>query len=55
MFGRLIESGSRQSVFGGYAFAAVLMLAAAGVAALFAIPAERKPLEQVARPLSATD
>jgi MFS family permease len=53
IFGRLIESGSRQSVFSGYAFAAVLMLAAAAVAALFAQPAERKPLEQVARPLSA--
>jgi hypothetical protein len=53
VFGKLIESGSRESVFGGYAFAAVLMLAAAIVAALFAVPAERKSLEEVARPLSA--
>ncbi len=53
IFGRLIESGSRQSVFAGYAFAAVLMLAASAVAALFAVPAERKPLELVAKPLSA--
>ncbi len=53
VFGKLIESGSRASVATGYAFAAVLMLAAAGVAARFAAPAERKPLEQVARPLSA--
>jgi MFS family permease len=53
IFGRLIESGSRESVFMGYVFAAVLMLAAAAIAALFAQPAERKPLELVARPLSA--
>ena len=55
IFGRLIESGSRESVFLGYAFAAVLMLAAAAVAALFAVPAERRPLELVARPLSAAE
>ena len=53
VFGKLIESGSRQSVLGGYLFAAVLMLAAAVVAARYAVPAERKPLEQVATPLSA--
>jgi len=53
VFGRLVESGSRQSVFGGYVFAALLMFAASFVAARFAVPAERKPLEQVARPLSA--
>ncbi len=53
VFGKLIESGSRQSIFGGYVFAAILMLAAAIVAARFAVAAERKPLEQVATPLSA--
>ena len=53
VFGQLIESGSRNSVFLGYGFAAALMLAAAIVAALFAVPAERRPLEEVARPLSA--
>jgi MFS family permease len=53
VFGKLIESGSRQSVFAGYAFAALLMLAASFVAARYAIRAERKPLEQVATPLSA--
>jgi hypothetical protein len=52
-FGKLIESGSRQSVFGGYVFAAALMFAASFVAARFGVPAERKPLEQVATPLSA--
>ncbi len=34
VFGRLIESGSRQSIFGGYVFAALLMFAASLVAAL---------------------
>ena len=53
IFGKLIESGSRQSIFGGYVFAACLMFAAAVVAWLYAINAERKPLEQVAAPLSA--
>jgi MFS family permease len=53
VFGKLIESGSRQSIFGGYVFAAVLMFAAAFVAARYAVAAERKPLEQVAPPLSA--
>ena len=53
LFGLLIQSGSRASVFSGYAFGAVLMLGAALAAALGAVRAERKPLEEVARPLSA--
>ena len=53
VFGKLIESGSRESIFAGYLFAAVLMFLAAFVAARFAVKAERKPLEQVATPLSA--
>jgi MFS family permease len=53
VFGKLIESGSRQSIFGGYVFAALLMFVAAIVAALYAVNAERKPLEEVAKPLSA--
>jgi MFS family permease len=53
IFGKLIASGSRESVFAGYAFAAALMLCAALIAALFAIRAERKSLEHVATPLSA--
>jgi MFS family permease len=53
VFGRLVESGSRESVFGGYVFAAALMFAASFVAVRYAVPAERKPLEQVATPLSA--
>jgi MFS family permease len=53
IFGRLIESGSRQAIFGGYVFAALLMFAAAVIAWLYAINAERKSLEEVAAPLSA--
>ena len=53
--GHLIETGSRQSVFAGYALGALLMLAAAVVAARWGIAAERRPLEDVARPLASVD
>ncbi|MBV8472799.1 MAG: MFS transporter [Hyphomicrobiales bacterium] len=53
LFGLLIASGSRESVFAGYVVAALLMLVGALVAALFAVDAERRPLEEVATPLSA--
>jgi MFS family permease len=53
LFGILIDTGSRGSVFAGYLFGAVLMLAAAFIAARFAIRAERQPLETIARPLTA--
>jgi len=53
--GHLIDTGSRDSVFVGYLVGAILMLVAAGVAAFKAAAAERKPLEEVARPLSASD
>jgi MFS family permease len=55
LMGYLVESGSRVSVFWGYALGAALMLAAAAVAARWGVAAERKPLEQVARPLAAVD
>ncbi|SDF78879.1 MFS transporter [Bosea robiniae] len=55
LFGILIDTGSRGSVFGGYLLGAALMLAAAAIAARFAIRAERQPLESVARPLNAVD
>jgi MFS family permease len=55
LFGVLIETGSRMSVFGGYLFGAVLMLAAAAVMWRWGIAAERKPLETVCRPLAAVD
>ena len=52
LFGVLIDTGSRTSVFGGYLFGAALMIAAAMVAWRYAVAAERKPLEQIARPLA---
>jgi len=55
LFGVLIDTGSRMSLFGGYLLAATLMLAAALIAFRFAIAAERRPLEAVATPLSAAD
>ena len=55
LFGALIDTGSRMSLFGGYLFGAALMLAAALIAFRFGVAAERKPLEAVATPLSATD
>ena len=55
LFGHLIDTGSRWSVFGGYLFGAVLMIVAAVVAFRYAVPAERKPLEAVSRPLAAVD
>jgi MFS family permease len=55
VFGWLVASGSRPSVFAGYLFAAVLMAAAAWVAARYAVKAERLPLEMVATPLSAAE
>jgi MFS family permease len=52
LFGALIATGSRASVFAGYLLGSALMLAAALVAARHAVAAERKPLESVARPLA---
>jgi MFS family permease len=53
LFGLLIESGSRNALFTGYLIAATLMCAAAAVAVVLGVDAERRPLEQVAPPLSA--
>jgi MFS family permease len=55
LFGILIDTGSRNSVFGGYLFGASLMVAAAFVQLRWGTAAERKPLEAVARPLSFVD
>jgi MFS family permease len=55
LFGALIDTGSRWSVFAGYLLGSVLMLAAALIAACFCVAAERKPLEAIARPLAAAD
>ncbi len=53
LYGVLIDSGNRGSLFWGYVGAAALMCAAAVVALLIGVDAERKSLETVARPLSA--
>ena len=55
LMGFLIETGSRQRVFAGYLLGAVLMVAAAVVAFLWGVAAERKSLEEVARPLVSAD
>jgi MFS family permease len=52
LFGALLDTGSRGSVFAGYLFGALLMVVAAGVAWRYAVAAERKSLESVARPLA---
>jgi MFS family permease len=55
LFGVLIDTGSRMSVFGGYLLGAALMIAAGLVAWRWGVAAERKPLEAVARPLTFID
>jgi MFS family permease len=55
LFGALIDTGSRASLFGGYLLGAGLMLAAGLIAARYGVAAERKSLEAVATPLSAAD
>ncbi len=55
LFGALIDTGSRLSVFGGYLFGAALMILAGCVAWRWGVAAERKPLEMVARPLTFID
>ena len=55
LFGALIDTGSRWSLFVGYLVGSLLMLAAALIAARFAVAAERKSLESISRPLAAAD
>ncbi len=55
VFGALIGTGSRSNVFLGYLFGAALMLAAGLIQARWGVAAERRPLEEVARPLSSAD
>lgn len=55
LFGALIETGSRDSVFAGYLLGAAIMLFAGIVQAVWGVAAERRALEDVARPLSAAD
>ncbi|MFO1110647.1 MAG: MFS transporter [Bradyrhizobium sp.] len=55
LFGALIDTGSRASVFAGYLFGAALMVAAAIVAWRYCVAAERRSLESVARPLAVVE
>ncbi|MDQ8727198.1 MFS transporter [Bradyrhizobium sp. LHD-71] len=55
LFGVLIDTGSRMSVFGGYLLGSALMIGAAFLAWRLCIDSERKPLEDVARPLAAVE
>jgi hypothetical protein len=52
IFGALIASGSKTNVFYGYLVGAGMMIAAGVVAAFLAVPAERRSLEEVARPFT---
>lgn len=52
LFGWLIETGSRGSVFAGYLLGSLLMLVAAVIAWRYGVAAERRALEDVAPPLS---
>jgi MFS family permease len=52
LFGALIDTGSRLSVFIGYLIGSILMIGAAIIQARFGVAAERQPLEAVARPLA---
>jgi len=53
LFGWLIESGSRMSVAAGYGVGAALAVLAGLLALRYAVDAERKALEDVAKPLGA--
>ena len=55
LFGALIDTGSKGSLFAGYLLGAGLTLAAGLIAARYGVAAERKSLEDVATPLSAAD
>jgi MFS family permease len=52
LFGALIETGERINVLYGYLIGAALMIIAAVTQAMWGVAAERRSLEQVARPLS---
>ncbi|HEX7727143.1 MAG TPA: MFS transporter [Rhizomicrobium sp.] len=52
LFGALIDTGSRDSVFAGYCLGSALMIAAALIGWRYGVAAERRPLESVASPLA---
>lgn len=53
LFGALIDTGSRVSIFYGYLLGGLLMIMAGGTEAVLGVSAERRALEDVAPPLSA--
>jgi MFS family permease len=53
LFSKLISSGSRPALFGGYLLGAVLMLAGAGTEFKLGVDAERQSLESVSEPIQA--
>ena len=53
IFGQLIGTGERGSLFGGYLVAAGLMVVAALVELIIGVRAERRSLESIAAPLTA--
>jgi fucose permease len=55
LFGALIDTHSRISIFMGYLLGSALMIGAAIVEWCWGVAAERKGLESVARPLTFTD
>jgi len=55
LFGALIGTGEPAAIAWGYAAGAALMLVAAGVELWLGVAAERRALEDVARPLSCVD
>jgi MFS family permease len=55
LFGALLDTGSRNSVFAGYLLGAGLMIAAAVIAWRYCVAAERQPLESVAPPLAVVE
>jgi len=52
VFGALIESGERGDILWGYIIGGGLMVLAAAVEIFLGVSAERRPLEEVAVPLS---
>jgi MFS family permease len=54
LFGSLLGTGDRASLFLGYSIASTLMLVAAIVAWVWGVDAEQESLEEIAEPLSAT-
>jgi MFS family permease len=55
LFGALIDTGSRTSVFIGYLIGAALMIGAGLIQWRWGVAAERRSLEEVARPLTSSD